>query len=63
MEGKSATIIFDNFNSQPELLYNVKFVEIKRDNIKIEGQGYTKIFFKDRIKNITLDSGVKIIIR
>ena len=63
MESKSVTIIFNNFNSQPELLYNVKYIEIKRDNIKIEGQGYTKIFFKEKIKNITADSGVKIIIR
>ena len=63
MESNNVTIVFDNAYTQPELLYNVKFIEIRRDNIKIIAQGYTKIFFKDKVKNITADSGVKIIIR
>ena len=48
---------------QPELLYNVKFIEIKRDNVIVIGNGYKKIYFKNKIKSITADSDVKILLR
>lgn len=63
MENNSITIVFESSYSQPDILYNVKKVEIKRDNITVFGTGYTKLFFKEKIKNITADAGVKIYIR
>lgn len=59
----NVTIIMDGNFTQPELLSNVISIEIKRDNIKVCGRGYTKIYFKDRVKSITCDNNVKIFIR
>ena len=59
----NATIIMDGQFSQPELLYNVKLIEIKRDNIIVIGAGYKKVYFKNKIKNITADNSVKIVLR
>ena len=63
MENNNVTIIMEGQFSQPELLYNVIIIEIKRDNVLVKGNGYTKIFFKDKIKSITADSDVKIFLR
>lgn len=63
MENNNVTIVMDGQFNQPELLYNVKLIEIKRDNIKVIGMGYTKIYFKNKVKNITADSTVKIMLR
>lgn len=49
--------------NQPELLYNVNIIEIKRDNVLVIGSGYRKVYFKNKIKSITADSSVKIILR
>ena len=57
------TIVFESNFSQPDILYNVKLVEIKRDKILVIGSGYKKLYFKDKIKNITADSTVKIFVK
>ena len=63
MKDKSVIIVYESTFSQPEILANVNRVEIKRDNIVVYGCGYTKIFFKDKIKHITAEAGVRIIMR
>lgn len=57
------TIIMESNFAQPELLSNVVSIEIKRDNVKVCGRGYTKIYFKDKIKSMTCSSNVKVYIR
>lgn len=62
MESEVTIIMESNF-AQPEMLSNVISVEIKRDNIKVNGRGYTKIYFKDKVKSINCSSNVKVFIR
>ena len=57
------TIIMESTFTQPEILSNVISIEIKRDNIKVSGRGYTKVYFKDKIKCINCSPNVKVYIR
>lgn len=59
----TVTVVFEGNFTQPDILYNVKSVEIKRDSILIIASGFKKLYFKDKIKNITADSAVKIFIK
>lgn len=63
MDNNNVTIIMEGQFSQPELLYNVKSIEVKRDNVIVRGNGYSKIYFKNKIKSITADNDVKIFLR
>lgn len=63
MDNNNVTIILEGQFSQPELLYNVRMIEIKRDNVLVRGNGYSKIYFKNKIKSITTDSDVRIVFR
>lgn len=60
---REVTIIMDSNFAQPEILSNVKTIEIKRDNIMVCGMGYIKVYFKNKIKTINCSSDVKIFIR
>lgn len=58
----TVAIIFKG-NEQPEVLYNVKFLGIKFGVITVEGSGYQKIYFKDDIKDISIQGKIRMSIR
>lgn len=51
------TIYYENSDAQPVMLSDCSTIEIKRDAIIVKGRGFTKIFFKDSVKQISTDIG------
>lgn len=56
------TILFRNFKEQPVII-NANTVVIRRDIIQIETYSENKVYFKDVVKSITADKGVRIFIK